>query len=154
MRRIRDYILEEVIGRGAYSTVFRCSSLTDPPKYYACKVFKRSRMNQRMLKNLHEESTSLKKLSGNPNIINALASFKTKKNFYLVVEFCNGGDLESLIEAGLQLSERQVSYIFREVLRGMKEMNSKGILHRDIKNANILIHLTGSNSETNRRGSS
>ena len=86
-------------------------------------------MNQRMLKNLHEESISLRKLSRHSNIINSVASFKTKRNFYLVVEYCNGGDLESLMESGLYLNEQHVRYIFREVLKGMKEMNAKGILH-------------------------
>lgn len=45
------------------------------------------------------------------------------------------------MEAGMYLSEKQVRYIFREVLQGMKAMSDKGILHRDIKNANILLHL-------------
>ena len=102
MRRIKDYVLQEVIGRGAYSTVYRCICLADQSSavkpFYACKVFKRSKMNQRMLKNLHEESISLRKLSRNPNIINCVASFKTKRNFYMMVEYCNGSDLESLME--------------------------------------------------------
>ena len=62
-------------------------------------------MNQRMLKNLHEETISLKKLCEHSNIINCVAAFKTKKNYYLIVEFCNGGDLEGLMEAGLYLNE-------------------------------------------------
>lgn len=97
--------------------MYKCVYLGDrddySPRYYACKVFKRSKMNQRMLKNLHEESISLRKLSKHPNIINSLASFKTKRNFYLVVEYCNAGDLESLMESGLYLSEKHVRFIFK-----------------------------------------
>lgn len=102
MRRIKDYVLQEVIGRGAYSTVYRCISLADREgdvqRMYACKVFKRNKMNQRMLKNLHEESIALKKLGLHSNIVNCVATYKTKRHFYLVIEYCNGGDLESLME--------------------------------------------------------
>jgi serine/threonine protein kinase len=94
-----------------------------------------------MLKNLHEETVSLKKLYHHPNIIKQFASFKTKRHFYLIVEYCNGGDLENLLEQGLYLSERHIRYIYREVLKGMREMHEIGILHRDIKNANILLHM-------------
>ena len=55
--------------------------------------------------------------------------------------YCNAGDLETLIEQGLNLSEKHARFIYREVLKGMKLMHELGILHRDIKNANILLHL-------------
>lgn len=47
------------------------------------------------------------------------------------------------MEKGLFLLERHVCYIYREVLLGMREMFQRGILHRDIKNANILLHIEG-----------
>lgn len=74
--------------------------------------------------------------------------YKTKGHYYLIVEYCNGGDLESLLNAGLRLRERHVAYIFGQVLSGMKEMLGKGILHRDIKNANILISIPDDKMKT------
>ena len=71
MRRIENFVLLDVIGRGSYSTVYRCIDLnSDSPKYFACKVYKRKDMNQRMIKNLHEEVVALKKLAKHscPNI--------------------------------------------------------------------------------------
>lgn len=103
-----------------------------------------------MLKNLHEENISLRKLKRHPNIINTVATFKSKRNFYLIVEYCNAGDLESLLEAGLTLTEQHVRYIFGEILKGMKAMSTNGILHRDIKNANILLNLPGYESSHNK----
>ena len=55
-------------------------------------------MNQRMLKNLHEETISLRKLCHHPNILRQFAAYKTKRHFYLIVEYCNAGDLDTLIE--------------------------------------------------------
>lgn len=70
-------------------------------------------MNQRMLKNLHEETISLRKLCHHPNILRQFAAYKTKRHFYLIVEYCNAGDLDTLIEHGFQLSEQNAQYIFR-----------------------------------------
>ena len=39
------------------------------------------------------------------------------------------------------MSEQHVRFVYREVLKGMKSMHELGILHRDIKNANILLHM-------------
>lgn len=144
MRRIKSFVLLEVIGRGSYSTVFRCININeDVSKYYACKVYKRKDMNQRMIKNLHEEIAALKKFTGSPksNVSIFVAVFKTKRHFYTIIDYCNGGDLDSLMSFGLKLTERQVQYIFREVLVAVKELQEKNIIHRDIKNANILLHL-------------
>jgi len=110
MRKIKNYVLQEEIGRGAYSIVYKCISLKDSNyvgpkegtrKQYACKVFQRSKMNQRLLKNLHEETISLRKLSHHSNILKQFAVYKTKRHFYLIVEYCNAGDLDTLIEQGL-----------------------------------------------------
>jgi serine/threonine protein kinase len=58
-----------------------------------------------------------------------------------MVELCNGGDLESLINAGLKLNEKHVSYIYGQVLKGMRDMKKLRVVHRDIKNANILVSI-------------
>ena len=50
-------------------------------------------------------------------------------------------DLETLLRGGLNLKENQISYIFRQVLEGMREMHEKHVVHRDIKNANIFISI-------------
>lgn len=88
-------------------------------KLYACKRFKREHMNRRMCKNLSEEIKVLKLLSGQINsnthspYIEYKDTFKTKRHFYLMVEYCNGGDLEQLLNAGLILKEKHVSFIYR-----------------------------------------
>ena len=59
----------------------------------------------------------------------------------MIDKYYNAGDLESLLEQALDMSERHVRFVYREVLKGMKSMHELGILHRDIKNANILLNM-------------
>jgi serine/threonine protein kinase len=42
---------------------------------------------------------------------------------------------------GLRLSEQEAKFIFKKVLLALKDLDDKGVLHRDIKNANILLTL-------------
>ena len=117
MRGIKDYAFLETIGQGAYSRVYKCLSIKDK-KLYACKRFNRDQMNKRMYKNLSEEIKVLKVLTqSNSNsksaFIQYVDTFKTKRHFYLMVEYCNGGDLAQLLNAGLILKEKHISFIYR-----------------------------------------
>jgi serine/threonine protein kinase len=54
LRKIKDYVLLEEIGQGAYSTVYKCCNILDG-QIYACKKFRRSQMSKRMIQNLKDE---------------------------------------------------------------------------------------------------
>ena len=138
MRQIRDYQLLKEIGSGMFSTVFLCKNMKTN-QIYACKMFEREKMTKRSLKNLHDEIQILKNLDS-PFIIKLYETFKTKKHYYLILEYCNGQDLDSLLDQRLVLVEKEVKYIFTKVVSAMQEMHRIRALHRDIKNANILLH--------------
>ena len=69
----------------------------------------------RLLKNLDEEKKVLSNLKS-VNIIKTYATYKTERHFYMVNEYCNGGDLDSLITAGLVLQERHIAFIYGSIL--------------------------------------
>jgi len=56
---------------------------------------------------------------------------------YIVSEFCNQGDLLSILRKGL--AEEQALDIFLMIVEGMVYVSERGIVHRDIKPANILM---------------
>lgn len=56
---------------------------------------------------------------------------------YIVSEFCNQGDLLSILKRGF--TEEQVLEIFSMIVEGLVYVCEKGIVHRDIKPANILM---------------
>lgn len=97
-------------------------------------------MTTTSLKNLQEEIRVLSNLPLSDHIIRLHETIKTKNHFYLIMDYCNGGNLESLLEHRLILSEKEVQIIFRQVLKAIKVMRDLKVIHRDIKNANILLH--------------
>jgi serine/threonine protein kinase len=87
-----------------------------------------------------EEIRLLKSLAGKSDYVTRYHdSFKTTNHYYLVIEYCRGTDLKSLLNHGLTLSEKALRYIYRQVLLGMRELDRELIVHRDLKNANILL---------------
>ena len=66
------------------------------------------------------------------------------KNQYIVMEYCNGGNLMEKIKnhknLGAHFTERELLEFVAQMCNGYLMLEKAGILHRDIKPANILIH--------------
>lgn len=79
-----------------------------------------------------------------PNIIKLHTSLKTKNNLYLFFELCDIGDLKTFVKKGSSLQpprlpEREAKYIMTQIVGGMQYLNSKKVVHRDLKLENILV---------------
>lgn len=76
-----------------------------------------------------------------PNIVHLFETFETTNNYYLVFELCEQGDLEKyLMEyCGPRIPEETAQRIIFCIADAVSLIHSKGIAHRDIKLANILL---------------
>lgn len=75
------------------------------------------------------------------NVVSLVTATKTLTNYYLVMEFCNGGDLAGFIKArGGYLKEEEARVILRQLVRGLMAIRSKKVMHRDLKLPNVLIN--------------
>ena len=62
----------------------------------------------------------------------------------ILMDYCGGGSVLDIMEVlERPLTEEQIIYILRETLKGLIYLHSKGIIHRDVKSANILLTETG-----------
>ncbi|XP_048449749.1 serine/threonine-protein kinase ULK1-like, partial [Rhincodon typus] len=62
---------------------------------------------------------------------------------YLVMEYCNGGDLADYLHSKGTLSEDTIRLFLQQIAGAMKMLHSKGVIHRDLKPQNILLSCTG-----------
>ena len=83
----------------------------------------------------------------NENVVRLYNNFKDKDDLYLVMEYMDGGDLYTFLDAhmnlNLRINEEKLWDIFGQCLRGLVYLHQKGLLHRDIKPANILMNSKG-----------
>jgi len=57
------------------------------------------------------------------------------------MELCNGGNLETLLEAkGGCLSEVDARHILIQIVKGIAVIHQRGFMHRDLKLDNVMIH--------------
>ncbi|XP_071441252.1 uncharacterized protein Pask isoform X2 [Hetaerina americana] len=78
-----------------------------------------------------------------PNIVNVLEVFENPSYFQLIMEKHGAGmDLFEFIDRNPDLDEPLISYIFRQVASAVKYLHSLQILHRDIKDENIILNET------------
>lgn len=146
----KEYELIEEIGKGQFGTVFRAYEVTQK-KFFACKQMSLKIMRQKQaIEDLKSEIKHLK-MCDHPNIIKLRDEKRTQDNHYLFFDYCNGGtlsDLKSITELG-PLNEGVIRAIGLQILNGLKYLHSLNIVHRDLKNDNIMIHFPDLEEEKN-----
>eukprot|EP01105_Mastigella_eilhardi_P020271 TRINITY_DN4815_c0_g1_i1.p1 TRINITY_DN4815_c0_g1~~TRINITY_DN4815_c0_g1_i1.p1 ORF type:complete len:954 (-),score=341.97 TRINITY_DN4815_c0_g1_i1:62-2923(-) len=79
-----------------------------------------------------------------PNIVQYFGSWRRGDELFIAMELCDGGSASDLYQDLKEsFSEAMIAYITRETLKGLDYLHNMGIIHRDIKGANILLTLKG-----------
>ena len=145
--KLNDLILGKKLGSGAFGDVF-ISKISGSDKVYATKRLQKSRYekNPKAYSYLVNEIEILSKLN-HENIIRLYNSdLETPKYKYLITEYCNGGDLNGILEyykdeKNRLFTEEEVQYIMRQIISGIKYLHvDNKIIHRDLKLENIMLH--------------
>jgi serine/threonine protein kinase len=79
-----------------------------------------------------------------PNIIrmvdvNGKKMLSTGKYYYMFMELCSGGSLADYRDKFVRHSDEVISYIFKQLFTGLKELHTRNVSHSDLKTANIFI---------------
>lgn len=122
------------IGNGDIGTVRKAiHKITGQTR--AVKIIKKQDQDKNQF---HNEVNILAKLS-HPNIVQIYEYFEDKSNFYIISEFCSGGELFEKISEKGQFSEKDAAYILKQILSAVCYLHSNEIVHRDLKPENILL---------------
>jgi serine/threonine protein kinase len=133
-QRVGEYVLDQVLGRGAFGEVWRARHHVWTDRFAAIKI----PTDPNYLRDLQREGFTAPQLSHN-NIVRALGFDPFSQPPYLVMEYVPGKSLRPHI-AERKLSVADAIAIMRQVLDGLEHAHAQGIVHRDIKPENILIH--------------
>ena len=131
-----------IIGKGAFGEVRVCK-YKENGKIYAVKKMKKEIMKKKNQSfHIRTERDILKSIDS-PWITKLYYSFQDEKYLYLVMDFCQGGDLMSYLIKEDTINEKKAKFYIAEIILCINEIHKMGCIHRDLKPDNILIDKNG-----------
>lgn len=133
-QRVGEYVLDATVGRGAFGEVWRARHHVWTDRLVAVKI----PTDPAYLRELQREGLTTPQIA-HANVVRAVGFDPFADPPYLAMEYVPGTSLRPLI-AGKKLSIEDSVAILRQVLAGLGHAHAQGIVHRDVKPENILIH--------------
>jgi serine/threonine protein kinase len=136
--RIKNYEICEELGYGSFSHVCRCTNLLDGGAF-AMTIFPKTNLaNPGDQERFQREINTMAYLK-HENIIALYDFFWDDRNFYLLTDLANGGDLYSYLVRNTLVSEDLAVVVFRQIVEAIGYCHAHSVAHRDLKPENILI---------------
>ncbi|XP_073712082.1 serine/threonine-protein kinase Nek1 isoform X2 [Misgurnus anguillicaudatus] len=131
------------IGEGSFGKAILVKSRADG-RQYVIKEIGISRMSNKERQESRKEVAVLANMS-HPNIVQYKESFEESGCLYIVMDYCEGGDLFKKInnQKGTLFSEEQILDWLVQICLALKHVHDRKILHRDIKSQNIFLTKDG-----------
>ncbi|KAI6042650.1 hypothetical protein EDC04DRAFT_2657661 [Pisolithus marmoratus] len=138
---LNDYQLGDSLGKGAFGQVYRALNWATG-ETVAVKEIQLSNIPKGELAQIMSEIDLLKNLN-HPNIVKYKGFVKTPEYLYIILEFCENGSLHNICKRFGKFPENLVAVYICQVLEGLVYLHDQGVIHRDIKGANILTNKDG-----------
>ncbi|NWS27677.1 NEK5 kinase, partial [Polioptila caerulea] len=137
------YEIIKQIGEGSFGKIFLAKGKMDNEPC-VIKEINLTKMPVKEKEASEKEVILLAKMK-HANIVTFYASLQEKNRLYIVMEYCDGGDLMKRInmQHGVLFDEDQILSWFVQISLGLKHIHDKKILHRDVKAQNIFLSNNG-----------
>lgn len=141
--KLRDkYKISRKIGDGAFSSVRRLKIRETGEKRAVKTIHKKSIKTEEERQMVFTEVSILRFLD-HPNILRLHEFYQDEKNYYIISEFCSGGELFERIIATGTLSESVAANYIQQIISVLVYLHDRKIAHRDLKPENLLMSHTG-----------
>jgi len=132
------------LGRGSFSIVYIGINQLDQDyikkgSKVAIKVIRTHHLTQKAIEILEDEISIMNLIKNNPhpNIVQCYDVIRSTNEVYIIMEYCDSGDLATIIKRPIK--EKYAQFYFCQLANGLKYLDAHSIIHRDIKPKNILL---------------
>jgi hypothetical protein len=139
---IDDFRFLSYIGKGGYGYV-NLYRKKDTGDIFAIKSVDVSKFETKNINNMMKKEIEILNEIDSDYLVKCYYIFADSKNYYYVMEYLAGGDLDNLLEEVGVLPRDIIKILAAETILALENLHSKGIIHRDLKPENILISNSG-----------
>jgi serine/threonine protein kinase len=137
--QVGNYQILEVLGSGAFATVFRARHRVTMG-VVALKAIPKRKLRTMQEFELLQREVNLMKIMDHPFIAGLFGVLDDEENFYLVIELVENGNLLDYINTNKGLTEQQASRIFAQLASVLDYLHhEKHVVHRDLKAEDVLL---------------
>jgi len=140
MLKIGDYSIESTIGKGQFGEVYKATHMLSGKRFAIKKISKNVVKHSAKLMELLNTEIKVMAQINHTNLIHLHDKFETHNNYYLVVDYCDSGDMQTYLMKNKMLGEDEGIYFLKQLVNGFRELKRHKIMHRDLKLANIFLH--------------
>jgi serine/threonine protein kinase len=136
--KVGPYVVVRWLGRGGFAQVYEVESVT-LNRRFALKLFEGGGERS------EKEEREAKLIAGlyHPNILSVVDFGECAEGRYLVMELMAGGSLWTAVKRDGPLSWEQLQPTAEGILRALDYLGSQGLVHGDVKPANVLLDAFG-----------
>ncbi|KAM4789418.1 serine/threonine-protein kinase Nek3 isoform 1-T2 [Cyanocitta cristata] len=139
---MEGYNVLKVLGEGSFGRALLVHHKISDQKYVMKEI--RLPMSSSGVENSRKEAVFLAKMK-HPNVVAFKESFEADGHLYIVMEYCDNGDLMQKIkqQGGNFFPEDTILHWFVQMCLAVKHIHDKRVLHRDIKSKNVFLTQSG-----------
>jgi serine/threonine protein kinase len=137
-----EFVIEAVAGRGGMGVVYRARQKA-PARTVALKVISAEFAEDPQFRTRFESEAAIAAQIEHPNVIPVYAVGEANGTLFIAMRFVEGLDLRALLTREPKLPPARAASIVDQVAQALDAAHAHGLVHRDVKPANILIATTG-----------
>ena len=134
---LNDYTFIKDIGEGNFGKV-KLSILKATKEKFAIKILDKEKLKSQTKSTKYNEIEIISRLN-HPNIIYVDKIIEDEKNYYIIMEYCEKGELFDYIVEHEKLNSNEASIFFYQLINGVDYIHKQGFSHRDLKPENLLL---------------
>ena len=139
------YTQVKTLGRGGFGSAI-LATRKDTRENVVIKEVRLSGLSRKEVEDARKEAAFLSTMH-HPNIVGYIESFTEANKLFIVMEYCDGGDLAGRIaklkKERKAMSEEEALSLFVQLCLAVKHIHDRRIIHRDLKSANIFLTASG-----------
>ena len=133
-----NYSFVKTIGQGTFGKV-KLAVFTPTNQSFAVKILSKSQIIKRNEIHLVKRELEIIPKFTHLNVINVKCIFEDDNNFYIIMDYCENGELFDHIVKNHSLNDNETALFFYQLINGVEHIHNNNVVHRDLKPENLLL---------------